>query len=309
MGYQEMVEEGKDLVKKMQFDSAEQRFQQAYELNPQSTEILYWLGWLAFMANRRTDGFRYVEAALQINPRDARVLALKGMALAAAGEYQEAVKILEEAKASDPSVQMIYSTLARSYRETGKLDLAESAARRAIEMVPDDFLARCELSYIFGTTGRVKEGLQELAECMRINPMFLKPYMILGEIFRRGGQDENIVPLYQRGLAHNPKAFPLREQLCDLYASKSDFQSAYRDTVGLVTRRNYYGDYLRLGSYAVAIGAEDKAKKAFDKCRELVFLAGQSSNLDEMYKNSNVPSLPGNILGQVQALWSGEVQQ
>jgi tetratricopeptide (TPR) repeat protein len=265
----ELVSQGKSLLDKMEFEKARQLFREALQYDSNHSDALSWLALLSFLELKREEGFKFLEQALRKQPPSAMAVALQGIAYLMDEEYNEAIGALQKAKTLDPNLQMIYSNLARSYRKSGKLDLAEEAARRAIEMNPNDFIARSELSNILGKTGRVKEGIGELLECIRINPFFLKAYLALGAIYRKAGHEDLILNLFSSGLKQNPKAYPLREQVCDMYASQSDFRNAYLHAVELVTRRNFFLDYLRLGMYATAIGAQDKAKKAFRKAIDL----------------------------------------
>jgi len=265
----DLVNEGKSLLDKMEFEKARRLFQEALQYDSKHSDALSWLALLSFLELNKREGFRYLEQALRKHPPSAMAVALQGIAYLMDEEYNEAIGALQKAKTVDPNLQMIYSNLARSYRKIGKLDLAEEAARRAIELNPNDFLARSELSNILGKTGHVKEGIGELLECIRINPFYLKAYLALGAIYKKAGHEDLVMGLFANGLKQNPKAYPLREQVCDIYASHSDFRNAYLHAVELVTRRNFFLDYLRLGMYATAIGAPDKAKKAFRKAVDL----------------------------------------
>lgn len=304
MSSQQLIEEAKQLINEMRFAEAEHRFQQALEQDSQSIEGLYWLSWISFMGLQNDQGLKYLEQALKIQPDDARTVTLKGVYLLTYGDPQQAIEQLERARQIDPNLQMIYSGLARAYRDAGKLDMAEEAARNAIALKPNDFLSHYNLSFILSRTGRIREGIEELRECIRMNPFYVQPYLILGELYIRAGQERRAIALYRQGLKHNPKAFPLRERLCDLYDSKTKYDLAYREAVELVTHRNFYGDYLRLGTYAVAIGAIDKAQKAFAGLRQQEAAKWWGLTLDQLYENTKIPKPPDAIFHQVENCWN-----
>jgi tetratricopeptide (TPR) repeat protein len=291
----DLVNEGRSLLDKMEFEKARQLFREALQYDSKHSDALSWLALLSFLELNKEEGFRYLEQALRKKPPSAMAVALQGIAYLMDEEYNEAIGALQKAKAVDPNLQMIYSNLARSYRKIGKLDLAEEAARRAIELNPNDFLARSELSNILGKTGRVKEGIAELLECIRINPFYLKAYLALGAIYKKAGHQDLVMGLFANGLKQNPKAYPLREQVCDIYASHSDFRNAYLHAVELVTRRNFFLDYLRLGVYATAIGAPDKAKKAFRKAVDLSPAEYQDVSASDFFTKSKLQEPPAEL--------------
>ncbi len=304
MSSQQLIEEGKQLINEMRFAEAERRFQQSLEQDSQSIEALYWLSWISFMALQNDQASKYLEQALKIQPDDARTVALKGVYLLTYGDPQQAIEQLERARQIDPNLQMIYSGLARAYRDAGKLDMAEEAARKAIALKPNDFMSHFNLSFILSRTGRIRDGVRELKECIRINPFYVQPYLILGELYVRAGQERSAIALSRHGLKQNPKAFPLRERLCDFYASKTRYDLAYREAVELVTRRNFYGDFLRLGTYGVAIGAIDKAQKAFEGLRRQEASKWWGLSLDQLYEKTKIPKPPDAIFQQVENCWN-----
>jgi tetratricopeptide (TPR) repeat protein len=292
MASTDLVAQGKALIQKNKLEEARQLFRQAVSETGTSNEALVWLAWFAFMEGHKEEGMRLLNQALEKQPFDAFGLALKGTSQLMEGDFQGAVDLLERAKKSDPTLPMIYSNLARAHRKLGNLAEAEKAARKAIEINSIDYLARMELSNILLRTSRTKQAIDELFECIRINPLFGKPYLILGQLYKQAGKPELVLDVYAKGLQYNPKAFPIREQLCDLLAERSDFRSAYGQAVELVTRRNSYRDYLRLGTYALAIGAFDEAQLALRKAVTLAPPRFRALQNDEFYRTANLPEAP-----------------
>jgi tetratricopeptide (TPR) repeat protein len=76
----------------------------------------------------------------------------------------------------------------------------------------------------------------------------------------------------------------LRERLCALCAHNSDFAAAYQEALEIANRRGLYADYLRLGSYAVALRQFETAEQAFQTSldRNSVSWEGRY-NLGELY--------------------------
>lgn len=256
-------------MEKAQFGAAEPQFWEALKADPRSTDAMVWLARLALIKGDREGAKRQVDEALKVKRDLGEAIVLHAVIAMTGEKFDEAATYLEKAKSINPELEMIYYNLARTYRKLGKLDLAESAARKAIELNPKNFQAHGELSNILYRTGRRADAIRHMAEAIRINPLFLKGYLVLGEAYKLAGKGDTAIRIYRRGLKHNPLAHALRQELCGLYALKGDFKSAYREAAELAVRRNFFGDYLRLGSYALILGAFEKAEKAFKKSIEL----------------------------------------
>jgi tetratricopeptide (TPR) repeat protein len=265
----ELIQQGKAFMNGLQFQPAQKLFEKVLETEPKSVDARIGLGRLALISNQKDQGVKFLDEALQLHPNHAEALALKGVSKMQEEDWKAAVELFNQAKQSDPNLPMIYFNLAHSYRKLGNLKDAEAAARKAIELDAKDFQAHSELSYILGQTGKVKEGIEEMLKAIRINPLFLKGYLVLGKLYKTAGKNDAAIELYRQALKHLPSAMPVYEELCDLYVAKQDYKSAYLDAVFLITRRNNFRDYLRLGSYAVGIDDTQKAEKAFRTARKL----------------------------------------
>jgi len=259
----ELLQQGKALMNGLQFQPAQKLFEKVLETEPKSVDARIGLGRLALINNKKDQGVKFLDEALQLQPNHAEALALKGVSKMQEEDWKGAVDLFNQARQADPTLPMIYFNLAHSYRKLGKLKEAEDACRKAIELDDKDFQAHSELSYLLGQTGRVKEGIEEMLKAVQINPFFLKGYLVLGKLYKTAKKHDEAIALYRQALKRLPIATPLYEELCDLHAEKRDYKAAYLDAVFLITRRNDYRDYLRLGSYALAINDTPKAEKAF----------------------------------------------
>lgn len=281
----EFIQQGKDLMGKLKFMEAEDRFKKALEADSRSADALVWLGKLSLMKDQKEEGLRLIDQALTYQPRHAEALATKGIYYIQIADYQKAIDSLEEAKKADPKLEMTYYNLGKAYRELGQFDQAEEALRKAIELNPKQYQAHSELSYILGQTGRVAEGIREMVAAIKINPLYLKGYLVLGALYKNAGKGDLVIDLYKEGLRHNPNAIPLREELCAMYMLKMDLRAAYAEALEIVKRRkNFYGDYLRLGNLAIANGEFETAEKAYKTSIQLNPKSWEGHyNLGELY--------------------------
>jgi len=210
-----------------------------------------------------------LDEALSRNPENAELNALRAVLLMMQAQYEKAIEYFEKAKSLYPDLEMIYYNLAKSYRKSNQLDRAEEAARKALVLDSKNFQAHAELSCTLFKTGRTKEAIDHLQEAIHINPDFLKAYLILGQLCKIADTTEDAMFLYRNALQRMPDAHILREELCDLYALREDFDSAYAVATELAERRKLASDYIRAGSYARLLGSNETAEAAFRKAKEL----------------------------------------
>jgi len=266
----ELVASGNSSMGMLRFSESEQSYRKALGLDPGSAGALVGLGRLALIKNQRSEGLHLLDRALGFHPQDAEALAVKGIYFMQIKEFDRAIEILEQARTADPTLHMVYFNLGKSYGELRQFAKAEAFLRQAIDLNPNHFEAFSQLSSVQIQTGRIKDGIDSMERAIGINPLYLKGYVIVGSLYERAGKGELAIRLYRDGLRHNPNAFPLRERLCDLYALKGDLPSAYQGAIEIIKRRrNVSEDYLRLGTYAVALRQFATARNAFRKSIEL----------------------------------------
>jgi tetratricopeptide (TPR) repeat protein len=285
----ELVTRANGLLGSLQFFEAGQCFQKAIALDPHSVSALVGLGRLALLTQRVDEALGLLDRALSLQPDCAEALAVKGIYWMQQTEFDRAIDILEQAKASDPNLAMVYFNLGKGYRERGRFPRAEENFRKAIELNPHHFEAYCQLSYVQIQTGRLKDSIHSMLRAIRINPRYVKGYLILGSLYEHAGKWDLVTRLYRSGIRQNPDAFPLRERLCSLYALKGDFPSAFQEALEIVNTRSLYTDYLRLGTYAVALQQFETAEKAFQTSLYLNPASWEGPyNLAELYMSARL---------------------
>ncbi|MFT5528189.1 MAG: protein O-GlcNAc transferase, partial [Pirellulaceae bacterium] len=81
---------------------------------------------------------RSYETILHQDPVNVDALRLSGLVALQQGESSAGVRLLNEAVRLRPDSVVCWKELARAYRHVGRFDRAEEAARRVIELQPDD---------------------------------------------------------------------------------------------------------------------------------------------------------------------------
>jgi adenylate cyclase len=162
----------------------------------------------------RTEARELFERAIELDPSFARAHA--GIALTRVYDYlegtaespelslQQASEMVQHALALDESVPQVYFAASYVYLQLGRHEDAVAAARRAVELDPNyaDGYVQMALSLIF--SGRSEEGLEQMANAMRLNPWhpFLYPW-VLGHAHFLMGQYEDAIALFEKVIESN----------------------------------------------------------------------------------------------------------
>lgn len=114
------------------------------------------------------------------------------------GLTERALRATRQASELDPGNPLVRVSLARSYRETGRLDEAETEVRRALEVQPANDEAYRELARILEEQNRPEEALDALLRAVELNPDYWLNHSRLGALHRRQGRFGEAAEAYRR---------------------------------------------------------------------------------------------------------------
>lgn len=85
------------------------------------------------------------------------------------GEYDEAIKLYQQAVELDPVCTDAFTGLAMCYQSKGDLEAAIAITKRYTEVAPEDILAFTNLSMFYQKKGMIKEAEAAGAEARRLD--------------------------------------------------------------------------------------------------------------------------------------------
>ena len=217
--------QGNILMKKNQFAKARESFQAAIALNSTFTAAIFSLA-VAFERDEQWDAARTgFERVLQIDPRDTKAYFHLGEIAAAEGQQQTALTHFRKAIEMDPESAAFRNRLGACLLELERFDeaiveinkalemndrfpnahfnralvhesrsqwaLAMQDYKKEVELFPESYPARFNLSRILRKAGDVVSERRELEECIKTQPEYGVAYIYLAKNLMDTGGDLN----------------------------------------------------------------------------------------------------------------------
>ena len=202
--------EGRDLIEKLRFAEARERFERAAKLDPTFAMALFQLAvtqptarafnekiaQAAAVAAGASKGERLVieagvaggngDNATQIRlleeltaayPNDERAWTPYGNALFATQDWAGSVKAFEAAIKVAPKYSQPYNQLGYAYRFLGQMDKAEATFKKYIELIPDDPNPYDSYAELLLKLGRYEESIATYRKALAVDPNFVASYV------------------------------------------------------------------------------------------------------------------------------------
>jgi tetratricopeptide (TPR) repeat protein len=131
------------------------------------------LGWLYTMQGQYDKGITECEQAVRLEPNSAFSRWWLSTVLKYSGRGEESIAICKEAIRLDPIPASYYfQNLTSAYCLTGQYNEAIEAGKKAVDLEPNNMIARAFLAVAYSLNGKEQEAGIEAKEVMRINPKF-----------------------------------------------------------------------------------------------------------------------------------------
>ena len=131
------------------------------------------LGWLYTLQRQHDKGITECEEAVRLEPNAAGAHFHLSLALKYAGRAEESIAMCKEAMRLNPiPASYYYQNLTTLYCLTGQYKEAIAAGKKAVDLEPNNMIARAFLAIAYNLNGKEEEATIEAKEVMRINPKF-----------------------------------------------------------------------------------------------------------------------------------------
>jgi tetratricopeptide (TPR) repeat protein len=128
------------------------------------------------------------------------VLFLEGMILFKQKRFTESMQRVERSLAMRQSDPEIYKLLAFNAVLLNRLEIVETALRKALELAPDDAVAHFHQALLYYTTNRFGLAESEFQRVIQLDPKYMKAYDLLGLAQEELEDDAVVVRTYQQAI-------------------------------------------------------------------------------------------------------------
>jgi tetratricopeptide (TPR) repeat protein len=168
------------------------------------------------------EAFKYLQAALALNPRHALALNLLGLAQMMKGNLPEAIKSFEASVAVDPNFSEGHNNLGTAYQESQRIDEATASFEKAYAL-DGNYNAAYNLAKISYTQGRLPEALDWVQKSIAKFSRSVLAFNLQGLIFEGQERFDEAVASYQQALRIQPGELNVQYNLGVAYYKKKDY--------------------------------------------------------------------------------------
>lgn len=218
---------------------------------------------IALIQQQPHDAEIHLRVLLEADPEDAEAMALEGLLCLRRGKPDEAVEVLERARALAPGLALIYANLALAYRSVERQEDAIEAARRCVALDPDHLPHYDVLGQLWLDKGRKGEAIRVWTEALLRDPRRLGTYLQLGAVLQQAGKLDQAIKLYQEGAQVVADPEGLRERLYEMFLASQQPALALEQAEALRRSRGNHSDILLQGRCLLMLGRFEQAEQAF----------------------------------------------
>ncbi len=187
-----------------QWDEARQAFKTVETLSPQEPSVYYWLARVAEEKKEWKEAAADAEKAYTLS-QDPQFLPLTAYYMTLDRQIENAVKVLEKAKQSDPNNSNVLLFLGMNYLDLGKLDKAQEALAKGVSLYPKDVQMRFQLATAEDRLGHFDEAIKQFQTILTIDPKNAAAMNYLGYSWAdRGVRLEEAEKLLRQAVALDP---------------------------------------------------------------------------------------------------------
>ncbi|MEW6337106.1 MAG: protein kinase [Acidobacteriota bacterium] len=217
-----------------------------------------------------TDAATHVALVAAMAPDSVLALVVQGRLAVARGEHEAAAAAFSRALALEPTHLGAEAGLAAALEDAGRLEEAERALIRSVELRPGYWLGHNALGVFYFRHAKYGEAEAQFRKVVEISPENARGYNNLGGVLLQQGRPAEALPMFERSAALSPQAVTW-SNVATLRFRAGRFGEAaqcYERAVALEP-----GDYLLWGNLGAARrwvpGAGDSAREAFERALEL----------------------------------------
>jgi tetratricopeptide (TPR) repeat protein len=234
-------------------------------------------GYDLVVKNEIDQAVAFANSILADEPDNAQIRNVLGLALYKSGDAEGSIEQYLEALEDDPGFPECWFNLGNSYKVLGRLQEAEGAFEKAVDLQKRFDVARLNLGIIYRDTGRPEEALEQWRQAVKDNDRFDLAFLEIGLLESERNNPDAAIPAFERVLELKPTAKQVRVHLGNAYLRSGRegglrlAENEYRAAVGIDP------DYVDgLYSLAVSLAAQEKHEEALATFEKVWHLTADS---------------------------------
>ena len=181
------------------------------------------------------DDLVFYESTVHASPNQAPLLINLGYAYVTRGRTQEAITVLEQARALRPDIWQVHENLGRAYRELGRLDEALLAYEQATTQNPYRATAFADQASILAEQGKFSQAIAAYQKALDLDPQW-EIYFNMARIAAAARKFPEAQQAYDAAARLNPSEGRVFAGMGDLWFAQSryaDAITAYKKALAL----------------------------------------------------------------------------
>lgn len=166
------------------------------------------------------DDLVFYESTVQASPNQGPLLINLGYAYVARGRTQEAITVLEQARALRPDIWQVHENLGRAYRELGRLDDALAAYRQATVRNPHRASVFADQASILSEQGKFSQAITVYKRALELDPQW-EIYANMARIAAAARKFSEAQEAYEAAARLNPTEGRIFAGMGDLWFAQS----------------------------------------------------------------------------------------
>jgi predicted O-linked N-acetylglucosamine transferase (SPINDLY family) len=199
-----------------QLEQAEAILRQVLAAEPAHADALHLLGVIAHQQRNEAVAIELIGRAIQLQPGAARFYNNLGLALCAAGQFEEALRAHENAARLEPRQPEFRYNHGNTLLAVDDERAAIRAYQTALEIAPKWPVARNMLGVAYAQAGQTDDAIAAFGRAVAEDPNYSDAYNNLGNAHKEQGSLEQAIAAYRKSLELNPADAEVRSNLINL---------------------------------------------------------------------------------------------
>lgn len=191
------------------------------------------------------------------------------------GKLEDAVVAARRALELEPENAVALNQLAHALRRQGRLAEARDAAEQAVKLAPQLAAAWFNLGAARAEMGATEDGIRAYRKALEIDPAFAEAWSNLGGALGAQGDLAAEIDAYRRALDANPELAPVWSNLGNALREAGELEEAVTACRQALAR--HPGFAAAWNNLASALREQGKLAAAIDACEQALALAPQNA--------------------------------